>query len=43
MNTADFDLDINHWSVSELEKLFQLPSNFDYNVLLEKKINYRQH
>ena len=37
MNTADFDLDINHWSVLELEKLFQLPSNFDYNVLLEKK------
>ena len=37
MNTADFDLDINHWNVVELEQLFQLAEHYDYNVLLEKK------
>jgi hypothetical protein len=37
MNTSDFDLDITHWNVEELEKLFQLPEQYDYNLLLEKK------
>ena len=37
MNTSDFDLDINHWNVEELEKLFQLSQHYDYNLLLEKK------
>ena len=40
---SNFDLNINNYNITELEELFELPSNHDETIIEMKETKLRQH
>ena len=43
MNTSTFDLNIQNYTIKELEELFELPKNYDESIIEIQETKLRQN